>query len=372
MIRRKSDKEQAMLYGVILAGGMGKRLWPESDAQTPKPLLSRRGNLSLLEETLQRLQPLIPPENILISTTTEFAKPIRTLIADNAVSVITEPVGRNTAPAIALAALRLVQYSHDAIMAIFPSDHYIGNSARLRQLIAVGAKLTEEDEKRLITIGIEPRGPATGYGYIKATSCFSGASSIVPNVEIVPRKAEFFCEKPDRKTAEKFLSDGGFYWNAGIFVWKAARILDLLAHFLPETSDFLAQGRREEPNILEKFRTAFPSLPSVSIDNAVLEKASDIILLPAPFDWSDLGTFEAFAASDDSGKDGSGNRVIGANLSAIEAAENIVRISETGGPFTVALGGVKNLLVVLKGKKLLIVPQGREDLIRRLADENEP
>ena len=361
-----------MLYGLILAGGMGKRLWPESDSNTPKPFLSRNGKLPLLIETLSRLLPLIPQERVFISTTEDLLHPTASLINNPKITLITEPIGRNTAPAIALAALTLIQTDPDAVMAVLPSDHFIDDADALRHILNTANMLINEDPTRLVTIGIVPRSPATGYGYIKAIKPLFSGESIKNYAETTPLIAERFTEKPSRTVAEKYLCKRGFYWNSGIFIWKAVHILDLIAQFIPELEPYTSQTARSIPSAVEHLRIAFASLSSVSIDKGVMEKAPNVLLIPAPFRWSDLGTFEMLSRSGTFSVDDNNNSIHGASLLATEASDNIVRVTlpEGVGQFTVALGGINKLLVVLKGNKLLIVPQGRDDLIQHLADES--
>lgn len=363
-----------MLYGLILAGGMGKRLWPESDSNTPKPFLSRNGKLPLLIETLSRLLPLIPEERIFVSTTMSLAGPTASLIDNPRITLITEPVSRNTAPAIALAALTLVQSDPEAVMAVLPSDSFIDDADALRHVLNSADILINEDPTRLVTIGIVPQSPATGYGYIKATRPLFSGEAIKKYAETTALVAELFTEKPDRTTAEKYLCEHGLYWNSGIFIWKAAYILDLIARYIPELEPFTSKTARTNPSTVEHLRIAFDSLHSVSIDKGIMEKAPNVLLIPAPFRWSDLGTFEMLSQAGTSQVDGNNNSVIGASLLTAEASENTVRITlpEGSEPFTVALGGINRFLIVLKGNKLLIVPREREDLIQCLADQNQP
>ena len=362
-----------MLYGLILAGGIGKRLWPESDSNTPKPFLSRNGKTPLLIETLSRLLQLIPQERIFVSTTNNFASPTASLIDNPKISLITEPVSRNTAPAIALAALTLVRSDPEAVMAILPSDSFIDDADAFRHVLASANNLINEDPTRLVTIGIVPQFPATGYGYIKAIQPLISGESVRRYAETTPLIAELFAEKPDRTTAEKYLCEHGFYWNSGIFVWKASYILDLIAQFIPELEPYTSKTARTNPSAAENLRIAFDSLHSVSIDKGVMEKAPNVLLIPAPFRWSDLGTFEMLSQADTSRIDGNNNSVTGASLFTAEASENIVRITlpQESESFTVAIGGINRFLIVLKGNKLLIVPQGRQDLIQCLADRSE-
>ena len=362
-----------MLHGLILAGGMGKRLWPESDENTPKQFLSLDGKKSLLVETISRLKPLIPHDRIFVSTTEKFARSTQTIVGDMRVTLITEPVSRNTAPAIALAALTILQSDPEAVMAVLPSDHYIDDANAFQQVLKLADRLIKDDSTRLVTFGIVPRSPATGYGYIKAVKPLFRNESIRTFSALTPLCVDFFTEKPNRATAEKYIAEDGFFWNSGIFVWKAEQILDLIARYIPKIEPYVSKVVRADPHAVDNLRNAFNSLTSISIDKGVMEKASNVLLIPAPFGWSDLGTFEMFSQVGNSSVDIDNNSVHGATLLTAQASNNIVRVTLPGGkaPFTVALGGVDGLLVVLKENKLLIVPQGREDIIQHLADKNK-
>ena len=362
-----------MLHGLILAGGTGKRLWPESDENTPKQFLSRDGKKSLLAETISRLQPLISHEHIFVSTTKKFARLTEIIVNDTQVSMITEPVSRNTAPAIALAALILIRSDPEAVMAVLPSDHFIDDTNAFLQVLKLANTLIKENSTRLVTFGVIPHFPATGYGYIKAEKPLHSPKTIRMQTAITPLHVDFFAEKPDRRTAEKYVVEKGFFWNSGIFMWGAEQILDLIAQHIPELEPFVSKTARIYPHAVDNLLNAFASLPSVSIDKGVMEKASNVLLIPAPFKWSDLGTFEMFSKVDKASVDIDNNSVFGATLLSDQASNNIVRVSLPKGTdsFIVALGGVERLLVILKDNKLLIVPQGREDLIQHLANKNE-
>lgn len=360
-----------MLYGVILAGGMGKRLWPESNERTPKPFLCRSGGISLIEETIQHLAGLIPPNRIIISTSDLFVEQTRCLIHDEEIDILSEPVSRNTAAAVALAALRVEARDPNATMVVFPSDAFVGNVQELHQIIETAALLIKEDNNRLITIGIPPKGPETGYGYIKAVTPLKTLVNL-DHLTFPPLKADFFCEKPTLQRASEYLFEGGFYWNAGIFVWKAANILNLVSQYLPETAEVLSRRNSISQNAEEIFRKLFYSLPFIPIDKAVLEKVSsernpEIVLLPAPFAWSDLGTYEELTDLGTYDKDSFGNRSVGTQTVAEDSSDNIIRVSGFR-PIKVALAGINKLLIVFHNDTLLVVPQKKTKLIQMLSE----
>lgn len=373
-----------MIYGVILAGGEGRRLWPESCAEIPKPFLSPLGYSTLLEETVNRILPLIPFDRILVSTAERSAPLVRRACPEiPSANLLTEPFVRNTAPAIGMAAAEIERRDPDGIMAILPSDHDIESAESLRLLLDAAVRLIDEDSGRLVTIGISPSSPSSAYGYMKAEKRLISAASIENFASVSPLVVESFHEKPDETTAKGYLADGHYFWNAGIFVWKARRILELIRIHRPDLAERLdvmarAAGQAGFDKIrLEEFR----QIPSVSIDYAVLEKTDGIILLPAPFRWSDLGSFESFSALHSERKDAAGNLSFGIETIPVEATGNLVRwnvgsnqnggtngAEEDGGGEILALAGVDDLIVVRRGKVTLIAKRGRDDLIQTLAE----
>lgn len=326
-----------------------------------------------MEETIQRFAGLIPPNRIIVSTSDLFVEQTRSLIPDGNIDILSEPVSRNTAAAVALAALRVEARDSNATMVIFPSDAFVGNVQELHQMVEAAALLIDEDKNRLITIGISPKGPKTGYGYIKAVIPLKTLVK-VDHLTFPPLKADFFCEKPTLQRASKYLFEGGFYWNTGIFVWKAANILNLVSRYLPETAGILSQRSSISQNAEEVFRKLFYSLPSIPIDKAVLEKVSsdrnpEIILLPASFPWSDLGTYEELTDLGTYDRDSFGNRSVGTQTVAEDSGNNIIRVSGFRS-IKVVLVGVNKLLIVFHNDILLIVPQKKSKLIQTLS-ENE-
>ncbi len=348
------------MFAVIMAGGKGARFWPRSRERMPKHLLDILGERTVIRETVDRIRPLVPAERTLVVTgRSHAAELIRQLPEIPPENILIEPVGRNTAPCIGLAALHILRRVPDAVMLVLPSDQRIGDEAAYRRVLqaAAGAALQGEP---LVTIGIPPTGPETGYGYIEQGERISGndADGIY--------RVRSIREKPPREQAERFLAQGGFSWNSGMFVWKASTIIKAIGQFLPDLQQGLLEIRealgtdREE----EVVGAIYAGLKSVSIDYGVMEKAKDVLVIPGAFDWSDLGSWDTLWEV--SKKDENGNAVRGEFI-GIDAADSLIQSSGK----LVALVGVKDLLVVETKDALLICRRGRSQDVRKIVETLE-
>jgi len=345
------------MFAVIMAGGKGARFWPRSREKTPKHLLDILSARTMIRETIDRIRPLVPAERTLIVTgKNHAAELIRELPEIPPENILIEPVGRNTAPCIGLAALHILRRVPDAVMLVLPSDHRIGDETAFLRIMqaAAGAALQGDS---LVTIGIRPTGPETGYGYIEQGEPFSaiGADEIF--------RVRSIREKPPREQAEHFLAQGGFSWNSGMFVWKASTIMEAIGRFLPDLQQGLLQIRealgtnREEAVV----RTVYTEQRAVSIDYGVMEKAKDVLVIPGAFDWSDLGSWDALWEVSE--KDENGNVVRGEYI-GVDATNSLIH--STGK--LVALVGVKDLLVVETNDALLICRRGRSQDVRKVVE----
>lgn len=348
------------MFAVIMAGGKGTRFWPRSREKMPKHLLDITGERTIIRETVDRIRPLVPAERTLVVTGQSHAEELmRQLPEIPRENILIEPVGRNTAPCIGLAALHILKRVPDAVMLVLPSDHRIGDEAGFRRVIQAAAAAARQGE-HLVTIGIKPTGPETGYGYIEQGELFStiGDEDIYRVVSVR--------EKPPREQAEQFLVQGRFSWNSGMFIWKASTILAAIERFLPDLHRGLLAirevlGTERETEVVD---TVYAGQKSVSIDYSVMEKARDVLIVPAAFAWSDLGSWDALWEVSE--KDANGNAVRGEFISV--AATNSL-IHSPGK--LVALIGVDDLLVVETQDALLICRRGYSQDVREVVAEIE-
>ena len=336
-------------YPVILAGGRGTRFWPLSRKRRAKQLLALDGKQTMIQQTVARLLPLALPKQLWIITNDDLRPAIlKQLPKLPKAQVLAEPVGRNTAPAIGLAAFLLLREHPDAIIGMFPSDHVIGDEQSYRATIERGAEIAAAGEN-IVVLGIRPTRAETGYGYIEAGSASSGGALRVRR----------FTEKPDAGKAAAFVAAGNYFWNSGMFLWSAHTLANALHEHLPKTAPLLEEiaatfGTRK---FAATFRRLYPRCENISIDYAVLEPrsakadAGNIFCLPADFGWNDLGSWTALHEHHQAkGNPPDGNLINGAGVFVLNAHGNYVHAP---GKFVAAVG-VSNLVVVETPDALLI------------------
>jgi len=354
-----------MVIPVILAGGAGTRLWPLSRQLHPKQVLPFVGPQSMIQETLARLEGL----DDLARPVVICNEPLRFMLAEQLREIgvqphviILEPVGRNTAPAAAVAALHATRKGGDPILLILPADHYIGQPERFRGVVAAGRTLAQDG--RLVTFGIVPTRPETGYGYIKRGAALAFSAAEAPAYAI-----ERFVEKPDRDTAQGYLDSGAYFWNSGMFLFRASTLLAEMKRRAPEMvaacEAALAAGR-EDLDFFRLDEEAFRNCPADSIDYAVMEKTDRGAVLPLDAGWSDLGSWEALWEA--GGKDGDGNVAQGDTL-LHDVTESVVH----AGHRLVAAVGVDRHIIVETADAVFVCPRGRaqdvKHLVTRLKDQ---
>lgn len=282
-----------MIYGLIMAGGIGSRFWPKSRIGRPKQFLEFFGSQSLIQTTINRIRPLIPPERIIVSTNSDYAALVKEQIPDIPdENIIGEPVAKNTGPCIAFAAALIRERDPDATMVVLPSDHFIRNEKAFLEDLENCVTLANEKEE-LVTIGIPPTRPETGYGYIQYVDKESVSNTVEESYVV-----KTFAEKPDLDTALKFLQSGDFLWNSGMFIWKAKSILKEIKEHLPvlfhQVEIFQKSLSENEGKIDQKtLEKVYNSCFSVSIDYGIMEKSGRVLVLLSHFDWSDLGSWMA-------------------------------------------------------------------------------
>jgi mannose-1-phosphate guanylyltransferase len=355
-----------MLHAIVMAGGSGTRFWPASRAALPKQLLSLAGPQTLLEATFDRLAGLVPDDRQLVVTSARLVDAVRRQLPRLPSSgLVGEPCKRDTAPCIGLAALLVSRDDPEATMAVMPSDHVIHPAAAFQDAIRVAADLVEAAPGRLVTFGIQPTYPAESFGYIQA-----GPPLPLPagtrGVAAVHRVASFR-EKPAAAVAREYLAAGGYLWNAGIFVWKARTILDALRTHQPECLARLETiaDAWDRPDREAVFAREFSAIRGISIDYAVLEKATDVAVIEAPFSWDDLGGWSAVARQ--RGNDDAGNTLVGRHL-AIDSTGTIVHSDDRHLVVTV---GLEDMLVVHTPDATLVAQRAREEDVRRVVAELE-
>jgi mannose-1-phosphate guanylyltransferase len=318
-------------YAVIMAGGVGSRFWPLSTAKYPKQFHDMLGiGETLLQSTFNRLTNVVPYENILILSNEAYNDIIKEQLPKiSQEQIILEPAMRNTAPCILLAAMKIKKQNPDAVMIVAPSDHFINNEDAFTADINMAFEAVMKDDI-LITLGIKPTFPNTGYGYIKYED----------EKESPLKRVKVFTEKPTLINAKKYIEEGNYVWNAGIFIWKASFIIDSFHTHLPEMFELFNKGEKDLNTPKEKkfVDATYPEAQNISIDYAILEKSNDIYVIPASFKWSDLGTWGSL--HEELAKDDDDNAVVSAQLLPQDSTGNMVY---THNSKVVVLHGLKIL-----------------------------
>jgi mannose-1-phosphate guanylyltransferase len=342
------------LYPVIMAGGSGTRFWPLSRKARPKQFLPLATKKPLVTETAARLEGLCAVKDIYVVCGKLHAKPVLSMVKGlQREHVLVEPLARNTAPAIALACAHVAAGDPKGIIAVLPSDQHVADVAGFRTALIEAARVAEEGF--IVTLGIKPSRPETGYGYIRIGEPFSGAAC----------KVQAFVEKPSPQTAMAYFASGDYLWNAGIFVFRADVMLDAFKLHMPALDAGLRQvrlaiGKRSYAAVLAR---VFPTLPAISIDYGVAERAENIAVVPGDFGWSDVGSFNALAEV--RAADSRGNVILGTNAVVVDC-EGCVVVS---GKRPVAVVGLSDVVVVDSGDAVLVLPKDRSQDVRKVVDE---
>ena len=347
------------LYAVILAGGRGTLFWPRSRRRFPKQLMNFWGEASLLQQTVARLQPLIPLRNVWVFTNQDLASAIaRQLPGVPKSQIIAEPVQRNTAPCIGLAAEIIGERDPEAVLGVFPSDHTVSKPAEFRKVVELAARHAAQGE--IVVLGIQPRWAETGYGYME----FGGIPSLT-TLRGAPVKQ--FREKPIKAEAERYVRTKRFFWNSGMFFWKATTVRNALERHLPETAAVVKSiaGKAGNPRAMNRaLIQRYPDCQNISIDYAVLEKAAQVTGIPCDIGWNDVGSWNA--VYDLLPRDRQGN-VLRTQTMLLDSSGLLVDV-----PGKLVVGaGLKDLIVVETPDALLIVPRHRAQEVSQLVKELE-
>jgi len=344
------------VYVAIMAGGVGSRFWPGSREAKPKQFLDMMGvGKSLLQLTFERFLPLCPADRIFVVTNAAYKDLVKEQLpelTDN--QILCEPSRNNTAPCVAYTALKLAGLDPEATMVVAPSDHLILKETAFLEKVKAGLQFAAENDA-LVTLGIQPSRPDTGYGYIQFDQQEQGGGI---------HKVRRFAEKPNAETAQAFLASGEYLWNAGIFIWSARSILSAFEQFASEIYHMLSEGNSvyntsEEQAFINR---RYPDTPNISVDFAIMENAKNVYTIPAEVGWSDLGTWASLHAECE--KDENDNAVIASNSLLIDSDNNLVRCSNPDK--LLVIQELSNYIVVDEADVLMIFPKSKEQEIKQL------
>ena len=353
-------------FAIIMAGGRGERFWPLSRESTPKQLIRLLGDTSLLQETVRRIQSVIPLENILVITNESQLKAVRRQLAQlPSANVIAEPCGRDTCAAVALGAAIVAQRCADGGMAVLPADHVIAQPGAFQKVLRDTMKVAAQNDV-MVTIGIPATEPSTAYGYIRFVKKKLQAREY-DKVATSMHRVERFVEKPNRSKAKRFIQSGHYYWNAGMFIWSVNTIVHAMEKYLPamakvmhEWIDCACNPRK----LKDHLQNAYPRIEKISIDFALMEKASNVIMAQGAFGWDDLGSWTALTRH--VSQDAHGNAWLGQGVQ-IDSHQNIIfdgRHPKLRTPL--ALVGVKEMIVVLTDDVCLLAEKSQDQKIKAM------
>lgn len=342
------------VFEVIMAGGGGTRFWPLSRIKKPKQLLNISGNDIMLNETILRMDGIVDRENVFIVTNREQKKLMEELLINGIPfkNILTEPVGRNTAPCILYAASMLQKQKGDGVMCVFPADHHIADRKEYQRIIKRAVK-TAEETACIVTIGIKPTFPSTGYGYIKSSA----------QVSLEAKQVEKFVEKPSLETAKEYVSSGLYTWNSGVFIFKISTILEAFQRYLPDMKKQMeliidAAGTDREYEVLESI---YPKLQSISIDYGIMEVSDNVLVLEGDFGWSDVGSLDelrTFYSADEAENIKIGNTlVIDSNGCIVKSESKLL-----------TLIGVQDLIVVESEDAVLVCNKQKAQDVKKAVE----
>lgn len=337
-----------------MAGGGGTRFWPLSRQMMPKQLLNISGHGLMINETIERIENLIEKENIFIVTNVNQGDKMKESVEEGIQMdhILLEPAARNTSACIGYAALEIIKKYGDGVMCIFPSDHYISDEEEFTRIIGAAIKAAEEEDK-LVTIGIKPTFPSTGYGYINFDKTETNCA----------KQVQEFVEKPNYETAKRYVASGSYAWNSGMFIWKASTILKNFERFLPKVAQHLqtigdAMGTESEQEVLER---EYPKIPSISIDYGIMERSGDVVVIEGDFGWNDVGSWDTLGVLYD--MDTNGNVIKGEQINL--ETTNCISYSDKRLITTI---GVDNLIIVETDDAILVCNKEKAQDVKKVVD----
>lgn len=342
-----------MLCALIMAGGKGTRFWPLSTEERPKQFLNLIGDDTMIQMTINRIKPIIPIERIFVCTGERYVSLVKEQIPELPDrNIIVEPEGRNTAPCIALSALVIKRYYKDATMLVLPSDHLIKDEERFRNIILDGEEYLKENNNAILTLGMTPNRPETGYGYIK----FTNDKVNINENEVI--KVEKFVEKPSLEVAKEYLENGSYLWNGGMFIWTVDNIITQIREFSPDTYKVLREVESiEEEKLQEIINKNYKLTESISVDYAILEKSNDIYVIPSNINWDDIGTWKSVERYKE--KD-IYNNIVTENVKVIESKSNMAINNNK----KIVMIGIEDTMTVETDDAIFIVNKGYMDNLR--------
>lgn len=343
-----------MLCALIMAGGKGTRFWPLSTEEKPKQFLNLIGEETMIQMTVNRIKPIIPIERVFVCTGEMYVDLVKEQLPElPEQNIIVEPEGRNTAPCIALSAFVMNRQYKDANMVVLPADHLIVNEEEFRNTILSADEFLDEDKEAIVTLGMEPTRPETGYGYIR----YGTKSERTTNHEVI--KVDAFVEKPNLEKAKEYLKEGNYLWNGGMFVWSIDNILNQIKTHSKNTYTALERIEIINDNYLQDFiNSNYKFTEAISIDYAVLEKSKDIYVIPSDFGWDDVGSWEALDRYRE--KDEAGNVLVG-NAKVVDSHGNLVISSN----HDIVVEGLKDIYVIENDGKILV---GQKSNVRNVKE----
>ena len=332
-----------MLCALIMAGGKGTRFWPLSTEEKPKQFLNLIGEETMIQMTVNRIKPIIPIERVFVCTGEMYVDLVKEQLPElPEQNIIVEPEGRNTAPCIALSAFVIKKYYKDANMIVLPSDHLISDEDEFRNVIKNADEFVKENKEAIITLGMEPTRPETGYGYIR----YGKDEKVINNHKVI--KVDAFVEKPNKEKAKAYIKEGNYLWNGGMFLWSADNILNQIEKYSNDTYEALKDIEIvDSEEIQELINNNYHKTESISIDYAVMEKSDSIYVVPSRFGWDDVGSWEALDRYRE--KDEKGNVLVG-SAKVVDSHGNLVISSS----HDIVVEGLKDIYVIENDGKILV------------------